>query len=263
MLFVLFNIVITLIFLIVTIVGAVYAIIGWKKGHPTPPSAETEGTTTVASISAEDYGNHNMTSTPDPFLPVKHGNDTLPTHPNDESFSHAFSEDGRASASTFDSRDIAAMLPTEPNMSTISFNGNGRGTGVIVSPLAMTDNIPEYPLQSINTNHSTQSPLGVVVISGGKSEDGRSTYAESARSRDGAQPSTSNQHLPPHTPFKRQDSRLSQRSMNSIHSQRSFSSPGPVQGVLAQEGSEDSSSAAINKEIPVSKLENVEPRVAM
>lgn len=228
-LFVLFNIIMSLIFLIVTAVSAIYAIIDWKKGHP---AAKNEGTTPSASVSAEDYENHNMTSTPGPFLLPTHGNDTLPTPPNGRSFSHLFSEDGRASASTFESRDILAMQPTEPNMSMTSFNGNGRGNGVIVTPPAMTDNVSGYPLQNINTNHSTQSPLGVVMISSGKSEDGKSTSAESSRSASGARPSTGNQHLPPHPPFSRQDSHLSQKSMNSIHSQKTFSRPGPVQGVV-------------------------------
>jgi len=242
----------SLIFMVVTIVSAIYAIIDWKKGHPAP-GAKIEGTTTPASVSAEDYGNHNMTSTPDPFLQPMHGNDTLPAHPNGRSFSHLFSEDSRASASTFDSRDILAMQPTEPNMSMISFHGNGRGTGVIVTPSAMTGNMPGYPLQNINTTHSTQSPLGVVMISSGKSEDGRSIYAESSRSKDGARPSTNNQHLPPHPPFSRQDSRLSQRSMNSLHSQKSFSRPGPVHGVLAQGRLGDPSQASVNKENTDSK----------
>ncbi|KAF8432845.1 hypothetical protein BGX38DRAFT_1146323 [Terfezia claveryi] len=257
-LFVLFNIIMSLIFLIVTIVSAIYAIIDWKNCHPAPPGAKIEGVTTVASISAEDYGNDNMTSTPDPFLPPTHGNDTLPALPNSRSFSHVLSEDGRASASTFDSRDILAMQPTEPNISTISFNGNGRGTGIIVTSPKMTDNVPGYPLQNINTNHSTQSPLGVVMISSGKSDDGRSTYAESARSarsRDGAPPSTSNQHLPSHLSFSRQDSHLSQRSMNSIHSQKSFSRPNPVYEGLEQGRSGYPSQACINRENPVSKLE--------
>ncbi|KAF8422574.1 hypothetical protein EV426DRAFT_174782 [Tirmania nivea] len=125
-LFVLFNIIMSLIFLIVTIVSAIYAIIDWKKGHAAPSGAKIEGAAVAASLSAEDYGNHNMTSTPDPFLPPTHGNGMLPTHPSGRSFSHVFSEDGRVSASTFDSRDITAMQPTEPNMSTTNFNGNGQ-----------------------------------------------------------------------------------------------------------------------------------------
>jgi len=142
---------------------------------------------------------------------------------------------------------------------------NGRGTGVIVTPPAMTDNMPGYPLQNISTNHSTRSPLGVVMISSGKSEDGRSTYAESSRSagsRDGVPPLTGNQHLPPLPPFSRQDSRLSQRSMNSIHSQKSFSRPGPVPGVVPQERSGDLSQGT-NEENTVSKLENTKAGMAI
>lgn len=260
-LFVLFNIIMSLIFMIVTAVSAIYAIIDWKKGHPAPSGAKIEGSTPTASVSAEDYENHNMNSTPDPFLPPTHGNDTLPTHPNGRSFSHVFGEDGRASASTFDSRDILAMQPTEPNMSTTNFDGNGRGTGVIITPPAMTDNMSGYPLQNIHTNHSTQSPLGVVMISSGKSEDVKSTYAESSHSAsgDGTRPSTSNQHSPLYPPFRRQDSRLSQKSVNNIRSQQLFSRPGPAQGMFVQGRSGDPSQTSVNRENLVSKMEYVEP----
>jgi len=200
-----------------------------------------------------------MTSTPDPFLPAVHGNDNLPTHP----ISHVFGEDGRASASTFDSRDIAAMRPTEPNMSTTSFNGNRRGTGVIVTSPVITDNLSGYPLQNINTNLSAQSPVGIVMASSGKCEDGRSTYAESSRSRERAQALASNQYVPPQPAFSRQASKLSQRSTNSIHSQGSFSRRGPTQEAYTQERWGNPSQLSATMETTVSKPENVELGKAM
>jgi len=229
-LFVLFNIIMCLVFLVVTVVSAVYAIIDWKKGHPASKDG-LRATSTTPSFSPEDFANHHMTSTPDPFLPHRHGQETFTPIPPPNGL---LNDGGRASASTFDSRDITALQPTEPYLSTTNFTG---GNGVIVSPPTTTmDTVPGYALQNINTNLSNQAPLGVVMIGSGKGEDGRSTYAEStrsARSRDG-RPSMSNQHLPPQAPFGRQNSRLSQRSMNSIHSQKSFSGPGAVQGQNAR-----------------------------
>lgn len=249
----------------VTIVGAVYAIIDWKKGHPTSPGPRIDSTPIEPGMSAEEYGSYNMTSTPDPFLPHTRDNG-LATNPHGTGFPHLFNEDGRASASTFESRDIAALQPTEPNMSMTSFNGNGRGNGVIVTPPTATDSMPGYPLQNMNTNHSAQAPLGVVVISSGRSEDGRSTYAEStrsARSRDGTRGPTNNHHIPPKPSFRRQDSRLSQRSMNSIHSHKSFSRPGPVQGLYAEGKSANPSQVSMVRENLPPIPQTAEPGVAM
>jgi len=227
-LFVLFNVIMSLVFLGVTIVSGVYAIIDWKKGHPNSPPMEPIGCPGASSILPEEYGNHNMTSTPDPFLPPNHDNEVLPSGP----FTHTFDADGRASASTFDSRNIGALQPTEPNMSITSFDPNGQSAGVFVTPASGMSNFPGYPLQNVSTSHSAQSPQGVVMISSGKSEDGRSHTGSvrSARSRDGMQPLS---NIPTQGRFGRQDSHL---SLKSVSSTRPYNIPSPTPSAHIEEG---------------------------
>ena len=289
-LFAIINVITTLVFLVTMVVSAVFAIIDWKKGHPNKQVTPTNDSSRGASVimNPDEYHHPHISSTPDPFLQQQHGIDLPTTVPGERNFSHIFSEGdgGRASTATFESRDMTTMMPTEPNVSTTNFNGGGNG--VIVSPhIGMEDTVgyplghvatnrsnqaplgdySGYPLQPAATNHSNQVPLGVVMIGGGgRSEDGRSTYADSvrsARSRDGTPrfPTSSNQHLPnPSAPFRRQDSHLSQRSMNSVHSQRSFSRPGPVQPVPGLYQRTNPSQVSVNRQ---PQQASVEPGVAM
>lgn len=212
----------SLVFFVVTIVSAVYALMDWKKGHPNSTGTASIGGPVPSSISPDDYANHNMTSTPDPFLPTSHGNETLPLELDGERTArHMFSVDGRPSTSTLDSRDITALQPTEPKMSMTSFNTDGQDTGVAATA-------SDYPLQVITTR-SYQAPPGVAISEG-----------EDARIRDGGR-------LPPnqqpfaHTFFGTQDSSMSQRGVNSIHSNYR---PGPG---LYMQGSGNYSQGSLNR----------------
>ena len=230
-LFVLFNVLMSLVFFVVTIVSAVYAFIDWKKGHPNSTGTASIGGPVISRLSPDDYANHNMTSTPDPFLPTSHGNETL-SPDNGRTFRHIFSGQGRASASTLDSRDITALQPTEPNMSITSFNTYGQDTGVLATSSDRVGHTPDYLLQNTITTRSDQTLPGVAILGCGKNEDSKSMHngsMRSAMSRDGGRLPSSQQPLS-HAYFSPQDSEINQKSVNSIHSNHRSGSGFYVQG---------------------------------